>query len=101
MITHNIARYRAARDFLYEKLNALPGITTPQPKGAMYMFFRVDGVQDTLELCKKLVVEARLGLAPGNAFGPEGEGYVRWCFASSIERLEEGVLRLSNFLKAR
>ena len=100
IIAHTVARYQAARDFLHERLNALPGITAPKPKGAMYLFFRVVGVEDTLALCKQLVVEAKLGLAPGNAFGPEGEGYVRWCFASSIERLEEGVLRLSNFLKA-
>ncbi len=101
IIAHTLARYQAARDFLYDRLNALPGIATPKPKGAMYLFFRIDGTQDTLALCKRLVVEAGLGLAPGNAFGPEGEGYVRWCFASSIERLGEGVRRLEGFLKVR
>ncbi|HYD61429.1 MAG TPA: pyridoxal phosphate-dependent aminotransferase [Noviherbaspirillum sp.] len=98
IIAHSVKRYQAARDFLYERLNALPGITAPKPKGAMYLFFRVDGAQDTLALCKRLVVEAKLGLAPGNAFGPEGEGYIRWCFASSLERLDEGAKRLSRFL---
>jgi len=98
IIAHTVARYQAARDFLYERLNALPGITTPRPKGAMYLFFRVDGVDDTLTLCKQLVVDAKLGLAPGSAFGPEGEGYVRWCFASSLERLDDGVQRLARFL---
>ncbi len=101
IITHTIARYQAARDFLVDRLNALPGITTPKPKGAMYLFFRVDGERDTLSLCKRLVAEAGLGLAPGNAFGPEGEGYVRWCFASSIERLEDGARRLEGFLARR
>lgn len=99
IIAHTVQRYQAARDFLYERLNALPGITTPKPKGAMYLFFRVDGADDTLVLCKRLVVEAKLGLAPGNAFGPEGEGYVRWCFASSLERLEDGVSRLARFME--
>lgn len=99
IISHTVERYQAARDFLYERLNALPGITTPKPKGAMYLFFRVDGAQDTLALCKQLVVEAKLGLAPGSAFGPEGEGYVRWCFASSLERLNEGVTRLARFME--
>ena len=98
IIARTVERYRAARDFLYQRLNALPGITAPMPKGAMYLFFRVDGEQDTLALCKRLVVEARLGLAPGSAFGPEGEGYVRWCFASSLERLEEGADRLAHFM---
>lgn len=101
IITHTVARCQAARDFLYQRLNALPGITTPKPKGAMYLFFRVDGGKDTLALCKQLVLEAGLGLAPGSAFGPEGEGYVRWCFASSLERLDDGVHRLENFLQKR
>jgi aspartate/methionine/tyrosine aminotransferase len=64
----------------------------------MYAFFRVDGVADTLAFCKRLVVEAKLGLAPGAAFGPEGEGFVRWCFASSEPRLAEGVARLARAL---
>ncbi|HJV83243.1 pyridoxal phosphate-dependent aminotransferase [Noviherbaspirillum sp.] len=101
VIAHTVTRYQAARDFLYERLNALPGVTSPKPKGAMYLFFRMDGAQDTLELCKQLVREAKLGLAPGNAFGTEGEGYIRWCFASSLERLDEGVRRLARFLEKR
>lgn len=100
IIGHTVARYRQARDFLYERLNALPGITAPRPKGAMYLFFRVDGVSDSLALCKQLVRDAGLGLAPGNAFGAEGEGYVRWCFASSLERLDDGAQRLQRFLSA-
>lgn len=101
IIAHSVERYRAARDFLHARLNAMPGITAPKSKGAMYLFFRVDGAQDTLALCKRLVVEARLGLAPGSAFGPEGEGYVRWCFASSLDRLEDGAQRLEGFLRNR
>jgi len=101
IVAHSVARYQAARDLLYERLNALPGITSPKPKGAMYLFFRVDGERDTLALCKQLVREAGLGLAPGSAFGPKGEGYVRWCFASSPERLEEGARRLARFLQNR
>ncbi|HWX02149.1 pyridoxal phosphate-dependent aminotransferase [Collimonas sp.] len=100
IIGNTVARYRQARDFLYERLNTLPGITAPRPKGAMYLFFRVDGVSDSLALCKQLVRDAGLGLAPGNAFGAEGEGYVRWCFASSLERLEDGAQRLQRFLSA-
>ena len=64
----------------------------------MYVFFRVEGVKDSLDFCKRLVREARLGLAPGSAFGPEGQGFVRWCFAASEERLLEGVRRLHQFL---
>ena len=76
----------------------MPGIEVASPAGAMYAFFRVAGLTDSLAFCKQLVREARLGLAPGRAFGPEGEGYVRWCFASDEARLAEGVARFATFM---
>ena len=97
-IAHTRARYSAARDFLVSALAQLPRIEVAPPAGAMYAFFRVAGVTDSLAFCKRLVREARLGLAPGSAFGPEGEGFVRWCFASSPARLADGVARLARFL---
>jgi aspartate/methionine/tyrosine aminotransferase len=66
----------------------------------MYAFFSVDGMSDSLAFCKRLLREQGLGLAPGAAFGPEGEGYVRWCFAAGEERLAEGVRRLKAALAA-
>ena len=97
-IAHTLVRYAAAREFLVGALARIPRIEVAPPAGAMYAFFRVDGVTDSLEFCKRLVREARLGLAPGSAFGPEGEGFVRWCFASSQARLVDGVARLEDFL---
>ena len=62
-----------------------------RPPGGLYAFFRVAGSDDSLALAKRLVAEAGLGLAPGSAFGPEGEGWLRWCFASrDPDRLVEG-----------
>jgi aspartate/methionine/tyrosine aminotransferase len=101
VIARTAARYRKARDFLVTRLNAIDGIEAALPSGAMYVFFRMAGLDDSLALCKRLVVEAGLGLAPGIAFGPEGEGFVRWCFASSLERLADGVGRLERFLAGR
>jgi aspartate/methionine/tyrosine aminotransferase len=101
VIAHTVERFRRARDFLDERLRPLPGIEAVAAPGAMYTFFRVDGVTDSLAFCKQLVAEAGLGLAPGVAFGPEGEGFVRWCFASSEARLEQGVERLRQFLTQR
>ena len=97
-IAHTLERYRAARDFLVGQLNAIPGVSAAAPKGAMYVFFRVAGVTDSLEFCKRLVRDVGLGLAPGSAFGPEGEGFVRWCFAAETERLSDGVARLRRAL---
>jgi aspartate/methionine/tyrosine aminotransferase len=97
-VAHTRARFRRARDFLVGELARLPGIEVAAPAGAMYAFFRVEGLADSLDFCKRLVREARLGLAPGSAFGPEGEGFVRWCFASDEARLADGVARLAGYL---
>jgi len=98
-VQHTLGRLRAARDFLVAQLDAINGIEVASPPGAMYAFFRVEGVEDSLDFCKRLVRDARLGLAPGSAFGPEGDGFLRWCFAASQERLAEGVRRLARYLK--
>jgi aspartate/methionine/tyrosine aminotransferase len=92
------ARLQGGRDHLVRALGALPGVDVQTPEGAMYVFFRLAGAQDSLALCKALVREARLGLAPGSAFGPEGEGFVRWCYACDVDRLDQGVARLRAFL---
>ena len=65
----------------------------------MYLFFSLPGAGQSLELCKSLVREVGLGLAPGSAFGPEGEGFVRWCYACDTARLDAGVERLQRFLR--
>ena len=98
IVAHTVERFRKARDFLMARLAAIPGIEAVAPPGAMYVFFRVRGMKDSLAFAKRLVVEAKLGLAPGIAFGPEGEGFLRWCFASSESRLADGADRLERFL---
>ena len=92
-------RFRKARDFLVAELRTIPKIEVALPTGTMYVFFKIDGVTDSLAFCKKLVRETGLGLAPGSAFGPEGEGFVRWCFAASEEKLADGVARLRRALQ--
>jgi aspartate/methionine/tyrosine aminotransferase len=70
----------------------------PAP-GGMYAFFKLDGYTDSLQVAKRLVAEAGIGLAPGNAFAPEAQGWLRWCFASKdVGRLGQGVERLSSWL---
>ena len=99
VIARTVERFRAARDFLVDGLNAIPGVEAARPDGAMYAFFRVAGVEDSLAFCKRLVADVGLGLAPGSAFGPHGEGYARWCFASGVDRLEDGLARLRRALR--
>ncbi|HXZ51607.1 MAG TPA: pyridoxal phosphate-dependent aminotransferase [Burkholderiales bacterium] len=100
VIGATLARLRRASELLASLLAEVPRVAAPRPAGAMYAFMRVAGMRDSLGFCKRLVREHRLGLAPGAAFGPEGEGYVRWCFAASEERLAEGVARLKKALAA-
>ena len=101
VIARTQQRFHKARDFLSARLREMPGIEAPLPAGAMYTFFRVQGVTDSLAFCKHLVAETGLGLAPGIAFGAEGEGFIRWCFASSEDRLAQGIERLKKFVLHR
>jgi len=94
IIERTLSRFREARDYLITELNRVEGVEAALPPGAMYAFFRVQGMRDSLAFCKKMVAEAGLGLAPGAAFGPEGEGFIRWCFATDAARLADGIERL-------
>jgi aspartate/methionine/tyrosine aminotransferase len=99
LVTSTVARLRASRDLLVESLAALPGTEVAPPPGAMYLFFRIAGrSDDSLAFAKRLVAESGLGIAPGVAFGPEGEGFLRWCFAASDALQLQGVERLQRFL---
>jgi aspartate/methionine/tyrosine aminotransferase len=94
-----VAHLKSCRDTLVPLLQALPSVELTPAKGGMYAFFKLDGYDDSLALAKKLVAEAGIGLAPGNAFAPEAQGWLRWCFASKdVSRLRHGVDRLATWL---
>ncbi|HMN57523.1 MAG TPA: pyridoxal phosphate-dependent aminotransferase [Ottowia sp.] len=94
-----VAHLRQCRDTLVPLLQAVPGVHTSAAPGGMYAFLRIDGFDDSLALAKRLVAEAGLGLAPGVAFAPEADGWLRWCFASKdVARLGQGVQRLRDWL---
>ncbi|HPZ57562.1 MAG TPA: pyridoxal phosphate-dependent aminotransferase [Ottowia sp.] len=95
-----VAHLKGCRDTLVPLLQALPGVQAGSAPGGMYVFLRVAGQGDSLALAKRLVAEARIGLAPGIAFAPEAEGWLRWCFASKdVNRLAQGVERLAAWLR--
>jgi aspartate/methionine/tyrosine aminotransferase len=100
LVQRVVAQLRGCRDTLVPLLAALPGVEVALPAGGMYAFFRVEGEPDSLAFAKRLVSEVGLGLAPGAAFGEEGEAWLRWCFASrDPARLAEGVARLRRALR--
>jgi aspartate/methionine/tyrosine aminotransferase len=83
---------------LYAALRDHPRLEVPDADGAMYLFLRVTGEEDSVRLAKRLIEEVGLGLAPGRAFGPEGEGWLRWCYAADWKKNESGIERMSRFL---
>jgi aspartate/methionine/tyrosine aminotransferase len=96
-----VFRLRENRDFCLAALQLIPGVTVPKPEGAFYLFPRIDGLRDSFQFCKDLLIETKVGLAPGVAFGAGGEGSVRICYAAERSILEPAMLRLTQFIQSR
>ena len=97
-ILEMLARLKANRDFCLDALRRMPGVTVPSPDGAFYLFPKIEGLRDSFEFCRRLLVATRVGLAPGVAFGAGGEGSVRICYAADRAILEPSMERLGGFL---
>ncbi len=101
--TDVVAAFRAhcarGRQLAGEALAGLNGIRYADPDGAFYAFVGVEGSRDSLSLARRLVTEHRVAVAPGIAFGPSGEGFLRVCFAQSPQRLERAMSRLRDGLR--
>jgi aspartate/methionine/tyrosine aminotransferase len=90
---------RRGRDVVMESFADMPRVRCSRPEATFYAFFQVDGISDSLEFAKRLVREARVGLAPGAAFGPGGEGWFRLCFARSPATMTQAMERLRDALR--
>jgi aspartate aminotransferase len=93
-----VARCRAARDIAIDRLQACRRVEVARPEGAFYAFLRVDGMTDSLAFAKEALHRTKVGLAPGSAFGPMGEGHLRLCFARDPGQVGEAVERLRPLL---
>ena len=82
-----------------QELSKFSRVEFIEPDGAFYSFFRVDGLSDSLTAAKTIIEETQVGLAPGIAFGKDGEGYLRLCYAQPAEVLQRAFERLTPFLK--
>ncbi|TPG59171.1 aminotransferase class I/II-fold pyridoxal phosphate-dependent enzyme [Roseomonas nepalensis] len=96
-----VGRCAESRAIMVEGLSRLRGVTVFAPEGAFYIMARVDTGETSLDLAFRLLREAKVGVAPGTAFGPEGEGFVRICFAVSPALAREAVARLTRVLGER
>lgn len=95
-----LERLKDNRDLCLTALRRMPGVTVPSPDGAFYLFPKIDGLTDSFEFCRRLLMETKVGLAPGVAFGAGGEGSVRICYAADRSILEPAMERLAKFLRA-
>ncbi|MBI4875130.1 MAG: pyridoxal phosphate-dependent aminotransferase [Acidobacteria bacterium] len=98
-IREMLARLKESRDFCLAALRRMPGVTAPEPEGAFYVFPRIEGLTDSFDFCRRLLVETKVGIAPGGAFGAGGEGSLRICYASDRPLLETAIARLARFLE--
>ena len=98
-IREQVARAREGRDIVTDALSQLPRVTVNPPDGAFYYFFAVDGVDDSRQLGFDLIDHAGIGLAPGTAFGPGGERFMRLCFIRQAEGLREAMARIVSMLE--
>jgi aspartate aminotransferase len=94
-----LVRLKENRDFCLAALAKMPGVTVPKPDGAFYLFPRIAGAADSFDFCKRLLMDTKVGLAPGVAFGTGGEGSVRICYAAEREIVREAMARLNMFLR--
>ena len=99
-IAKMVERCHSGRELVFQRLSGLSRVKLARPEAAFYAFFEVDGVSDTLAFCKKLAKEYKVGTAPGEAFGPGGQGNIRLCFASGAEQLSKGLDRIEAAVKA-
>ena len=95
-----VARCAKGREIVYARLGAMKRVHNVPNNGSFYAMFFVDGVKDTLTFCKRAVVEAGIGMAPGEAFGRGAEGMVRLCYAKSPGLLNEAMDRLERFIES-
>jgi aspartate aminotransferase len=91
----------AARRQVLTGLRAIPEIEAPEPDGGLYAFFKLRSCTDAMALAVELVEQAGLGFAPGSAFGEEGQGWLRWCFAARPEKNAAGLERLKAWMRSR
>ena len=95
-----VERCRVGRAIALDALRAMPRVRTVPSDGAFYLMFGIEGVTDAMRFCKRAVTEARVGLAPGVAFGGGAAHMIRLCHGQSPERMRVAMERLGRFIEA-
>ena len=91
-ITDMMKRFKQKRDRIVNGLNSIKGFHCLPPKGAFYAFPNISETGLTSQECAdKLLYDAGIAALPGTAFGPYGEGYVRFSYATTIETIDKAI----------
>jgi aspartate/methionine/tyrosine aminotransferase len=90
--------YAKRRTQVLKSLAAIPGVSVPDPEGAFYAFPRIAGLGDSTAFTADLLRQTGVALAPGVAFGRDGEGFVRLCFAATEQTLTEALSRIRDYM---
>lgn len=94
--------YQQRRDRIVQGLNALPGVSCRIPDGAFYAFPNVSTLGiPSKELAERLLDEAGVACLPGTDFGKQGEGYLRFSYAASVEVIDEALQRFERFIETQ
>lgn len=99
-IQFQVEKARTARTLLLTALNNTGRVKMASPDGAFYLFFTIDGVKDTKKLAFDLIDQAKIGLAPGTAFGPGGEKFLRLCYLRDIKSISLAAEQLEKTIRA-
>jgi aspartate aminotransferase len=97
-----LAEYRKRRDFVVQRLRAIPGVTCQEPRGAFYAYPNIsvalgrNGMQNPQQFAERLLAEAHVAVVPGEAFGTDR--HVRMSYAASMQELERGLDRMHQFI---
>jgi aminotransferase len=98
-VSEMVSDYNRRRLFMVKGLNKI-GLPCFEPKGAFYAFpsIKATGLSSE-EFAEKLLIEEKVAVIPGSAFGECGEGYIRCCYATSLDDIEEALARMGRFVK--
>ena len=99
-IQENNKRYLKALSLFKEWTDSQERIGFCVPEAAFYAFFKIRDCNDSLSMAKNILKNYGVGLAPGCAFGPQYDSYLRLCYATSIPKLERGLERLDEWLQS-
>ncbi|MCB1445618.1 MAG: pyridoxal phosphate-dependent aminotransferase [Rhizobiaceae bacterium] len=98
LIRDNYEKALKSRDILCDALIATNRVETLKPDGALYAFLKIDGVEDTRAAAFDIVDKTAVGLAPGTAFGPGGQAFLRACFLRNPAQVQVAAARLVDYI---